>query len=222
MFINNLKTVIFDMDGLLVNSERIYSEGWLAGIEKMQVEVPSDLIHQMTGRSAQQNMDLLNHHIQDMAIVKEIRKVRVQYFFDKLEEGELHLMPYAKELLQALHEETAYKKVLATSSETQYATRILAYHNLDSFFDHKLYGDMVANVKPAPDLYLRALELSEVKPNEAVVLEDSITGAKAAENAGVNVLLIPDKTVTDVSNLTNSKILNIHDNLGETFKYFFA
>ncbi len=221
MLIKNLKTVIFDMDGLLVNSEKVYSEGWLAGIEKMKVDVPIDIIHQMTGQSASQNIALLNSHINDMAVVKEIRKVRVEYFLEKLHVGEVQLMPYAKELLEALYE-SPFKTVLATSCETEYATQILEQHGLHKFFHHKIYGDMVENVKPAPDIYLRALHLSEAKAEEAVMLEDSLTGAKAGENAGVNVLLIPDKNQIDVSKIENTKIINVLNHLGETFHYFFA
>lgn len=221
MLIKNLKTVIFDMDGLLVNSEKVYTEGWLAGIEKMKVDVPENLIHQMTGQSAKQNIALLNSHVQDMSIVMEIRKVRVEYFLAKLKAGEVHLMPYAKELLEALYE-SPYKTVLATSCETEYATQILDQHGLHQFFHHKIYGDMIEKVKPAPDIYLRALELSEAKAKEAVILEDSLTGAKAGENAGIDVLLIPDKDRIDITKIDNSKILNIHHHLGETFKYFFV
>lgn len=221
MLIKNLKTIIFDMDGLLVNTERIYGEGWLTGINQTGAKVPEGIVNQMTGQSAGQNMQLLNHHLNDMELVKEIRKVRVQYFLEKLDAGEVALMPYAKDLLELLYE-SPYMSVLATSCETEYATRILAHHDLNQFFEHKIYGDMVEHVKPAPDLYLRALHLSQSKAEEAVILEDSLTGAKAGENAGVNVLLIPDKERTDLSNLNNSKILNVHNHLGETFNYFFV
>ncbi len=83
--------------------------------------------------------------------------------------------------------------VLVTTAQAVNAKAVLKASSLENMFDHIITGDMVTHAKPHPELYLRALEVTGLKPHEAIVFEDSQPGIRAAEAAGLLVLKITPK-----------------------------
>lgn len=81
---------------------------------------------------------------------------------------------------------------LATSSDTSWATSHLKHLNLLSYFDYVVTKDMVDRVKPAPDLFLKALEKLELESHEAIVFEDSLNGLIAAQEINIPTVIVPN------------------------------
>ena len=103
----------------------------------------------------------------------------------------VELKPYVKEILKYLKEKDV-KIGLATSTKRERATKYLIDHDIYKYFDALVFGDMVQNGKPAPDIFLKACELLAVKPEEAVAVEDSINGIISAGTAGLYPVMVID------------------------------
>lgn len=188
-----LEAVIFDMDGLMIDTEKTYKEGWLLGAKALNVELPEAFIADAAGRSIDDNIRELNKLTNDMSVVKAIRKVREDYFYQNLEEARIPLKPHLTELIQLL-KKNQIKTAVATSSYKQRVVRIFEHYQMDTWFDAVIAGDEVANVKPDPELYLTALEMLGTDSQKTMVLEDSVTGASAANNANLPFIIVPDSS----------------------------
>ena len=88
--------------------------------------------------------------------------------------------------------EKGVKVGLATSTVRERATGYLKAHHIDQYFDELVFGDTVEHGKPAPDIYLKACEMLDVKPEEAIAVEDSINGILSAGRAGMYPVMAID------------------------------
>jgi HAD superfamily hydrolase (TIGR01509 family) len=189
----SLEAVVFDMDGLMIDTEKTYKEGWLLGANALNVELPGTFISDAAGRSIDDNIKALQQLTNDLSIVMSIRKIREDYFYQNLANGKIPLKPYLKELIEVL-KANQIKTAVATSSYKNRVSRVFEHYHMTSWFDVVITGDEVANVKPHPELYLTALEMLGVDHQSALVLEDSITGARAANNAKIPFIIVPDSS----------------------------
>ncbi len=86
----------------------------------------------------------------------------------------------------------SHKTVLVTTAKKDNAIAVLKHHNIENIFDHKIFGDDVKNMKPNPEAYLRALELTGLHSEEVIAFEDSSKGMAAASAAGIRVVEIKE------------------------------
>ncbi len=186
-----MKGAIFDLDGLLVDTEKTYRDGWLWGFEQYGIEMPKEVVDAWGGKNWKQSFAILVEAAGSPEKVQEVRAKREEYFYQKLHGGEIELKPYAKEILTEL-KKRQFKLGLATTTVTKRATDILAQFDLLPYFDTLTFGDEVAENKPSPIPYLTALEKTGLHAGEAFAVEDSLVGATAASRAGLKVILIPD------------------------------
>lgn len=187
---NELKVVIFDMDGLLVDTERIYREGWAYAANQHGTQLPDEMFHGWVGKGYHETTEELVKLTKDRELVMAIRKTREEYFYRELAEGRVPAKPYAKEALQAAKEN--YTVGLATSTYAKRAGDVLAALDFLQYIDYPVFGDDVEHLKPAPDLYLEVLKRAGFSADAGIAVEDSIPGSQAAENAGLQVLMVPD------------------------------
>lgn len=187
---NELKLIVFDMDGLLVDTEQVYFAGWHHALKEHNLAAPEGVIPSWVGKGMYEAMEELDQLTHDREWTLKIRESREQYFFRELEEGRVKTKPYARETLAKAKEH--YTVGLATSTMGEKATRILETLDLLHYFDYPVFGSEVENLKPAPDLYLEVLNRSKMTAKEAIAVEDSITGTKAAGAAGLSTFLVPD------------------------------
>ena len=184
-------TVIFDLDGLLIDSEiisfRLYEELTGKYGRSMTLE---EYATDYSGKTGITNMKLLLEKYQlpitfdaGMAFVDEREK-------EYLKEG-VALKPGARELLAYL-KENHYKILLATSSTEDRAEGILQQNGIRDYFDHLVYGVNVKRGKPFPDIFMKACEDANEPRKNCLVLEDSEAGIQAAHSAGIDVICIPD------------------------------
>lgn len=182
--------IIFDMDGLLVNTEKVYYHGWYYAVRKHELDVPEEIIVGWAGKGMHESMAELDKLTCDHDRTLRIRETREKYFFNELEKGRVQLKPFAKEALTAVGKK--YKIGLATSTMEEKAAQILETLDLKKYIDYPVFGSDVKRLKPAPDVYLEVLRRSGFEAEEALAVEDSITGSTAAKAAGLPVIMVPD------------------------------
>ncbi len=188
-----MKAIVFDMDGVLFDTERVYFEAWeIAGAE---MGIDPDGLKEIRGRCAGHN----RADIERMFDEWSGGKVRYAVFGDRknacfrrlLEERGLPIKEGLYELLAYLKQE-GYRIALATSTNRAGATANLEKAGISSYFDVLTTGDMFAHGKPDPEVYLTACRLLGSEPAETYAVEDSYAGLESAHRAGMKVIMIPD------------------------------
>jgi len=184
------KAVIFDMDGLMFDTERLGVDAWLHAAQKMNLNFTKELALKIIGVS----WDLARKMMFDELGEFDFGKARTAWqesINDQIEKGGIPIKPGLIELLSFL-DEMKLQKAIATSSLRESVMFYLKNAGIDERFDVIVTGDMVSRGKPAPDIYLLAAELLGVNPEECMVLEDSINGVKSASAAKIPTVMIPD------------------------------
>lgn len=189
-----IEMVIFDMDGLLLDSEQMYQRGWLKVAKNHGISLTEADMRGWSGQSASQTMAKLANHFGSKEIVEEMKAEREVFIADELARGALKLKPYAKETLAKVREKNLYCG-LATSTLKKRGQMYLDYFDLAPFFDAITFSDDVKELKPDPEIYLATAAKVKANPKYTLAAEDSLTGAKAAMQAGMNVVLIPDQSL---------------------------
>lgn len=215
------QVAIFDMDGLFVDSERIYAEGWKQGFKEYGVRAPKGFIESLTGKSSASNDAKIISLLKDSELAKKIRVVREQYYQEKLENKEIKLGKFAKELAEILRDK-GFKVILASSSTKKRIDELLSQNNAYDVFDAIVCADQVRNLKPAPDIYLAALNYFNIKSEDAIAFEDTIVGATAAVAAGIDVCLVSELLYREELKLENDQCLGLFRDLEEAYIFLEA
>lgn len=193
------RAVIFDMDGLLIDSERAILECWRDTAADLGLEADEALWLSMVGLHEAGCAELLEGALGAAQAGRLALESHLRY--DRLVERGLPLKPGARALLQDL---SALRVPMAVATSTRGArARVkLARSGIDHYFSHVVTSSDVAHAKPAPDLYLLAARRLDMAPHECIALEDSAFGVRAAAAAGIRVIQIPD--LVPASDLTRS------------------
>jgi HAD superfamily hydrolase (TIGR01509 family) len=183
----NPRAVIFDMDGLLLDSEPLYRMTWKAAAADLGFPIDDVLYERFVGRGNVEAEKILREHFGDSFPLAEFHARWNRDFADRV--STIKPKPGAIELLAVL-EKDGVPKALATSSPRVLALRCLG--DLASRFAALAFGDEVSHSKPAPDLFLLAAQRLGIPAADCLVLEDSEAGVRAARAAGMEVILVPD------------------------------
>lgn len=180
-----IKTVIFDMDGVLVNSEPLHHEVSLVQFKNLNIEVSDDVFATFTGNSNKMIYQKLKDKFQLQQEIEELVLDKNNLFieaFDKKED--LHLMPGVKDLIIDLHK-NGIQLIVASSSEMAIINKVFKRFDLDQYFTHKVSGEDFPESKPNPAIFLKAASYSKAPIEECLIIEDSTNGIKAAKAAGI-------------------------------------
>ena len=188
----NTELFIFDMDGLLFNTEDIYVNEGKRIAREMGYEITQELSEMtmgLTNNVARKTYkDYLGQEFPFDEMVDEIHSI----IFERAEKGEVDLKLGALELLNFLKENNK-KMVLATSSNRKLATILTEGKDIRKYFDHFITAEDVKHGKPDPEVFLIAAKRGEAKPEKSIVFEDSFNGVRAAHSAKTFPFMIPDK-----------------------------
>lgn len=187
-----MQAVLFDMDGTLVDSEKLWDISLAALYEYHGGTLSPEVRAAMVGSSAENTIRTvytdLGLELDPVAMAESDRWLHT--YTAELFDGGLPWCDGAQELLEAL---AAEGTPMALVTNTQRALTDRALNSIGAqYFSATVCGDEVARGKPAPDPYLRAAALLELSPAECLAIEDSVTGTAAAEDAGCPVLVVPN------------------------------
>lgn len=188
---SSFEYVFFDMDGCLVDSERIYCDLWFETFIRYNIPISYETIMSWRGLGFLEIVDDINQYTQDREFAMSLREKRDALFWERLEKDEVTLKPYALEFMKILDEQNI-PYACVTSTFQYKAERILKYFNLHNRFKFIVYGNQVERTKPFPDVYLKAIELSNTDTSKILAFEDSYNGMLACNRAGLSVVYIPD------------------------------
>lgn len=186
-----VKAAIFDMDGLMFDTENLYANAWLYAGEVTGFPITRELLESTRGADRESCMRVFNRELGTDFDFYSVRRYRQEYVDTYLNKNGVPLKPGLKELLQFL-KESGFRVGLATSTEEATAGKYLDMAGVSRFFDKRVYGNMVKHGKPAPDIYRLAADCLACSPAECLVLEDSILGVRSGAAAGCRVIMIPD------------------------------
>ncbi len=193
-FLDNIRAFIFDLDGLLVDSEPVYRKVWQTACRECGYEMSDEEHLELLGRGRRGALEHVRARAGDDFPLERLEKLLPQVEAKLFNSVELKLKPGAREILDEL-DSRQIKRIIATSTNREAATIRIKRTGLDQYFAHMVCGSDVARNKPAPDIFLRAVELLQEKVQQCLVLEDSESGLQAAHAAMIPVICIPDLKV---------------------------
>jgi HAD superfamily hydrolase (TIGR01509 family) len=186
-----IDAVIFDMDGLLLNTEALAARALALAGKEVGIDTPRNFCESLIGVPADDCRRLLLDRYGQAAPADAFFAAATRHLNAMIDRGLLELRPGAEALLRYL-DQCGMPRAVATSSSREKAAHHLAAARIADRFDAIVTRDDVARGKPHPDLYLCAAVKLGVKPSRCLALEDSYNGVRAAHAAAVPVIMVPD------------------------------
>lgn len=186
-----IKAIIFDMDGLMIDSERVTFECYQEILKGMNLTMDEEFYKTLLGKPIkgiyQRFYDVYGNDFPIEDVIKDVHALMAQRF----ETEGVPVKTGLKSLLEYLKANN-YKTIVATSSNRDRVDTILAQAQITDYFDDSICGDEVTKGKPNPEVFLKSCQKLGVSADEAIVLEDSEAGIQASYDAGIKVICIPD------------------------------
>lgn len=183
--------VFFDLDGTLIDTERLAMAATMAAFTAMGFRVEQDFLHDLVGKDMPTGERLIAAQFPDLDL-SELDQ-RVAFAMNQELLSGMPLKPGVRALLAMISQ----PKAIVTSSSRQSAVRKVTQASLMDDFQHLITLDDVTFAKPKPDPYLLAAKRFGVAPSRCLVFEDSEVGAEAAHTAGMRVVQVPDLVPTE-------------------------
>ncbi len=187
----DIGSIIFDMDGVIFDSERLYIECCLEAGKKLGLDQVTETCMRCIGVTREVTSKILLETYGSELLVERFTRDSAALFMDKYSKGLLGMKPGVTELLTYL-KESGYRTAIASSTVTDIVEKELSEAQIRSFFDCIVGGDQVQRSKPNPDIFLRAAELLGESSGHCAVIEDSYNGIRAAKAAGMTAIMVPD------------------------------
>lgn len=185
-----MKAVVFDMDGVLFDTERLCMETWREVAAEEGIKDIEPAVQGCIGLNRTDTRRFFLDYYGENFPYEQFRSLTAERMQKKMEDG-IPLMPGVKELLSYL---TKQKVSIGLASSTS-RERVLFYlrqTGLERYFEVVVGGDMITHSKPLPDIYLLACEKLGIIPEECFAIEDSLNGIRSAYSAGMQAIMVPD------------------------------
>lgn len=206
-----IKAVVFDMDGLMIDSERVIQRSWGIVGNRLGYSALDQDIYQTLGCNAKKREQyFMETYGSDFPYAQFLKEYRKEY--------ELFMQANGIPVKEGLYELLAYIKAcgiiigVATSSSRQSDEKTLTQIGVMPYVQQLICGDMVREAKPSPEIYQTACARLQVEPSQALALEDSLHGIASAYHAGMQVIMIPDlmRDSSSVDVCLSAKLENLH------------
>ena len=205
-----IKAILFDLDGLMVDSEPHSLASWAAVLAERGVTLDQPTIDSILGQRIDATARTLidKYHLPDT--VQVLADAKTAYQITHLA-GKVKPMPGLLELLDEI-DQRGLPKAVASSGIRPYVEAVLRVNSLLERFSVIITGDQVAHGKPAPDVFLAAARALDVEPQHCLVLEDAPAGVQAAKAAGMTCIAVPDHGVAKLDlSQADHVVTSLHD-----------
>lgn len=215
-----MRAVVFDMDGVLFDTERLCKDSWVAIAGEKEIPDMEEVFPLCIGRNVTDSRDIIMEHYGETFPYETFRKEASEWFWREIEEKGLPIKKGVLELLEYLKKK-GYRIGLASSSNRASVMRHLERAKIQEFFSEVIGGDQILHSKPEPDIYLLACEKLGVEPGEAYAIEDSYNGIRSAFRAGMKPVMVPDllpatEEMRELSRVICEDLLQVKDYLEST------
>ena len=217
-----IKTVIFDMDGVIVDTEPVHHYAYNQHFEQLNIEVTPEMYASFTGNSTKNIFERLKIQFnldEEVNVLVETKRNLFNDAFDS--KKDLYLLDGVEDLIKDLYD-SGMQLILASSSATVTINRVFNRFGLHKYFTHIVSGEDFPKSKPHPAIFLRAAELANTSVENCIVIEDSTNGIMAAKAAGIYCIgydsfhsklqdySLADVVITDFRELSYRKIKNLN------------
>jgi HAD superfamily hydrolase (TIGR01509 family) len=210
----NLKGVVLDLDGTLVNSLKVYDEAHKKILEKYNIKTDGSLDN--SGMPLEEiiynTIKKYNLNISVEDLKKEFENIVLNEYIEKIK-----FNPGAKQILNYFRDKKC-KMAIFTSNTRKLTIEILKHLHIDNLFDIIITSDDVKQTKPDPEGYIKIVKEFSLLPNEILAVEDSIYGVIAAKRAGINVIGVASG-VNKKRELISAGATMVFKNLKELYDY---
>lgn len=207
-----IQAVIFDIDGLMIDSERVSQRSWTQVMKAAGYQLSEEIYLKMIGRTEKDVKHILADAFGADFPFEEMYRQREVCFREMIARDGIPLKPGLINLLTQV-DALGLKKAVASSTYAMLAELKMASAGIRGYFQVIVTGDEVVNGKPAPDLFLAAARRIGVEPQNCLVLEDSQAGIQAAHAAGMYSILVPDMQLVEegVSRLAYRQVISLQE-----------
>lgn len=210
-----IRGILFDMDGVVLDTEKLYTRFWQEAAHALGYPMTREQALGMRSLNRGAGVAKMRSYFGDDVDFDAIRAKRMQLMDAFVEKEGVEIKPGIFELLEYL-EQKGIKKAIATSSPSDRARLYLDSVGLADSFDNIISGYMVEKGKPEPDIFLYAAKSLLLRPEECLVIEDSPTGILAAYRAGCIPVMVPDQDEPD--DATRELVYKVVDSLRDIEK----
>jgi len=210
---NNLQCVIFDMDGVIVDTEPLHKKAYFKTFDSLGLDVSDTLYHSLTGSSTINAFQKLIAHFQLSEDPQKLVLRKRAFFVDLFEnDPSLALIPGVEDIIKFFYAKDI-TLVLASSASMETIDRVFTRFQLNSYFIGKLSGADLEKSKPHPEIFEKAARLANTPKEQCIVIEDSDNGVLAAnrakiycvgyksEHSKLQTLATADRVITDFETL---------------------
>lgn len=210
-----LEAVIFDMDGLMFDSEKVVMYSWDVAGEKLGYGPLGYNIYNTLGMGSELRERYFMSTYGENFPYERFKEVYRDAYYQYADTKGVPMKEGLVELLELLRE-LKIPAAMATSTGAWDALKRLRQDNLESYFQAIITGDMVTETKPSPEIYEKACRDLEVKPSHAIALEDACNGILSAHRAGMHPIMIPDlqKDVSSVEQYLYARMESLSEVAG--------
>ena len=208
------QAVIFDMDGTLVDTERVSQTAWRRAAAALGLDVPERIWHAFVGCSMPNARAMIDAEFGDPALTERLFARHFEIFRALRDEG-LEPCDGALEAIRAVVD-AGVTAALATTTVREHALPLMERFGMAPYFATMTFGDEIEHAKPAPDIYLEAARRLGVDPASCVAVEDSVNGVRAAHAAGMRTYMVPEwaEATPEVTALCEGVLGSLHELAG--------